>query len=71
MLLTVEWGTYEIQFLADLPCREPDVTVLILQQRPEVVMEVASVAVEEEVTAEDLFPSAVVSFSVEPVVSNG
>ena len=44
-------------------------TVLILQQRPEVVREVASVAVEEE--AEDLSPPAVVSFSSEPVVSSG
>ena len=57
--------------MADLPCREPEVTVLILQQRPEVVREVASVAVEEEATAEDLFPSAVVSFSAETVVSSG
>ena len=55
--------------MADLPCREPEVTVLILQQRPEVVREVASVAVEEE--AEDLSPSAVVSFSAELVVSSG
>ena len=41
-------------------------TVLILQQRPEVVREVASVAL-----VEDLFPSAVVSFSADLVVSSG
>ena len=59
--------------MADLPCREPEVTVLILQQRPEVVREVASVAgwplVVVVVEVEEVL--AVVSFSGEPVVRSG
>ena len=65
--------------MADLPCREPEVTVLILQQRPEVEREVASVAgwllvvvvvvVVVVVGVEEGL--AVVSFSGEPVVRSG
>ena len=46
MLMTVDLGVAwdRIDIMADLPCRDPEVTVLILQQRPEVMREVASVA---------------------------
>ena len=79
MLMTVDLGVAwdRIDIMADLPCRDPEVTVLILQQRPEVVREVASVAglsdvvvvVVVKVVAEEGL--AVVSFSGEPVVRSG
>ena len=78
MLMTVYLGVAwdQIDIMADLPCRDPEVTVLILQQRPEVVREVASVAglsdvvvVVVKVVAEEGL--AVVSFSGEPVVRIG
>ena len=64
----------KLEFMADLPWREPEETVLILQQRPEVVREVASVAgrlgaVEEALVEVVLL--LVVSFSAEPVVRSG
>ena len=69
-------GWNQIELIAYLPCREPEVTVLILQQRPEVEREVASVAgwllvvvVVVVVGVEEVL--AVVSFSGEPVVRSG
>ena len=64
----------KLEFMVDLPWREPEETVLILQQRPEVVREVASVpgrlgAVEEALVEVVLL--LVVSFSAEPVVRSG
>ena len=57
--------------MADLPWREPEVTVLILQQRPEVVREVESVEVDEALVEVVFSSLLVVSFSDEPVVRSG